>query len=282
MKTVCFLMVLLWALPAAGGDACTPLHGGLPSGPLGLSFFEGDVGRPRRVCPHNEVSISASLMAIDVADDLIVEDGNFYATLAGAGEISGSWKFSDRGELFASLEAVKYRYVQNATLIKDHLGLGFLSLGATYQTWSRGSNILAASGRMTLPTAFGYYENAWPLAFDFGLALASRPSPRLSVHAQLGSVLSFAVSHGDPGTQAGVQLLAGLEYTPWDWLGLVLDLGALLGYREGLDQLTLGAGFRFRIWEGLGIELAGMLPYAGSTASELAIVLRISYRPVSD
>jgi hypothetical protein len=275
-------MVLLWALPATAGDTCAPLHEGLPSGPLGLSFFEGDIGRPRRVCPHNEVAITGSLMAVDVSDDLIVEDGNFYATLAGAGEISGSWKFSERGELFASIEAVKYRYVQNATLINEHLGLGFLSTGATYQTWSRGSSILAITGRLTLPTAIGYYENAWPLALDFGLVLASRPMAKLSIHAQLGTVLSFAISHGDPGTQAGLQLLAGMEYTPWDWLGLVLDLGALLGYREGLDQMTLGVGFRFRIWEGLGLELASMLPVAGSTTSELAVVLRVSYRPRSD
>jgi hypothetical protein len=58
----------------------------------------------------------------------------------------------------------------------------------------------------------------------------------------------------------------------------VLQTGALLGYRQGIDRMTLGAGFRFRIWEGLGLELAGMLPWAGASPADLAMVLRISYR----
>jgi len=278
MRWLILLLVLGCPLESLAGGACETVHPGLPTGPLGLSFFDGDIGRPRRACPRSEVALSGSLLAVDVADDLIVEDGNFYATMAGGGELSGSWRFSQRGELFATLEAIKYRYVQNATLIEDRLGLGFLSLGATWQSWSRGATVLAVTGRITLPTAIGYYENAWPMAADFGLALASRPWTSLSVHAQAGGVLAFSLGSAEADPRAGVQLVAGLDYTPLDWLGLVLQTGALLGYRQGVDRLDLAAGFRFRIWEGLGLELAGMLPWAGASPADLALSLRVSYR----
>jgi hypothetical protein len=261
---------------AAAGDACPA--GGLMDGPLGLSFFEGDIGRPRRVCPRTEVVLGGGIMGVDVADDLIYEDGNFYATLAGGGELSGSWKFSQKGELFASLQAVNFRFVQNATITRTHLGMGWTSLGATYHGWSTDELILAMTGRLTLPTAFDYYEHAWPLALDAGLAAVYRPLTWLSVHGQIGAVASMAISDGDPDARAALQIVAGVECTPLDWLGLVLDLGAQLGYDAPLDQLSVAVGFRFRIWQGLGLEIAAMLPYAGESQANLAGVLRIGYR----
>jgi hypothetical protein len=261
---------------SVAGEVCS--NGGLMDGPLGLSFFEGDIGRPRRVCPRTEVMLGGGVMGVDVADDLIYEDGNFYATLAGGGELSGSWKFSERGELFASIQAVNFRFVQNATIDRTHLGMGWTSLGVTYHGWQSEKLILAMTGRLTLPTAFGYYEHAWPLALDVGLAAVYRPLNWLSVHGQVGAIASLAVSSGDPNSRAALQLVAGVECTPLEWLGLVLDLGAQLGYDAPLDLLSVALGFRFRIWRGLGLELAAMLPYAGESPANLAAVLRIGYR----
>jgi hypothetical protein len=217
-------------------------------------------------------------MGVDVADDLIYEDGNFYATLAGGGELSGSWKFSERGELFASVQAVNFRLVQNATIDRTHLGMGWTSLGATCHGWQAGKLILAMTGRLTLPTAFGYYEHAWPLALDVGVAAAYRPLSWLGVHGQVGAIGSLAVSAGDPDARAGLQIMAGVEFIPLEWLGLVLDLGAQLGYDAPLDLLSVALGFRFRIWQGLGLELAATLPYAGESQANLAVFLRIGYR----
>jgi hypothetical protein len=277
MRTL-LLTALLAVSPALtlAGEVCS--GGGLMDGPLGLSFFEGDIGRPRRVCPRTELVLGGGVMGTDVADDLISGDGNFYATLAGGGEISGSWKFSKKGELFASIQALNFRFVQNATLTRTHLGMGWTSVGATYHGWSSGELILAMTGRLTLPTAFGYYEHAWPLALDVGLAAAYRPWSWLSVHGQLGAVASLAVGRGDPNARAALQIVAGVEYTPLDWLGLVLDLGAQMGYDATLDQLNVALGFRFRIWRGLGLELAAVLPYAGESQANLAGMLRVGYR----
>jgi hypothetical protein len=247
-------------------------------GPLGLSFFEGDIGRPRRVCPRTEVVLGGGVMGTDVADDLISGDGNFYATLAGGGELSGSWRFSEKGEIFASIQAVNFRFVQNATITRTHLGMGWTSLGVTYHGWSTDKLILAMTGRLTLPTAFDYYEHAWPLALDAGVVAVYRPLAWLSVHGQVGSVASLAVSQGDPDARAALQIVAGVEFIPLEWLGLVLDLGAQLGYDAPLDQLNVALGFRFRIWQGLGLEFAAMLPYAGESQANLAGVLRIGYR----
>lgn len=272
------LTALLTISPALtlAGEVCA--GGGLMDGPLGLSFFEGDIGRPRRVCPRTEVVLGGDVMGIDVADDLLTSDGNFYATMAGGGELSGSWKFSKKGELFASIQAVNFRFVQNATITRTHLGMGWTSVGATYHGWSTDKIILAMTGRFTLPTAFDYYEHAWPLALDVGVAAVYRPLSWLSVHGQVGAVASLAVSQGDPDARAALQIVAGAECTPLDWLGLVLDLGAQLGYDAPLDQLSVALGFRFRIWRGLGLELAAMLPYAGESEANLAGVLRIGYR----
>ena len=197
MRTL-LLTALLTISPALtlAGEVCA--GGGLMDGPLGLSFFEGDIGRPRRVCPRTEVVLGGDVMGIDVADDLLTSDGNFYATMAGGGELSGSWKFSKKGELFASIQAVNFRFVQNATITRTHIGMGWTSVGATYHGWSTDKIILAMTGRFTLPTAFDYYEHAWPLALDVGVAAVYRPLSWLSVHGQVGAVASLAVSTPAP------------------------------------------------------------------------------------
>jgi len=273
--TVTILVCALSGTSSAG-EVCS--GGGLMDGPLGLSFFEGDIGRPRRVCPRTELVLGGGVMGVDVADDLITGDGNFYATLAGGGELSGSWMFSDKGELFASIQAVNFRFVQNATMTRTRLGMGWTSLGATFHGWQTEKVILAMTGRLTLPTAFDYYEHAWPLALDAGVAAFYRPLFWLGVHGQIGAISSLAVSGGDHDARAALQLVAGVEITPLEWLGVVLDLGAQLGYDAPLDLLSVGLGFRFRIWRGLGLELAAMLPYAGDSQANLAGVLRIGYR----
>lgn len=272
------LIVLVAVTPgmSRAGEVCT--DGGLMDGPLGLSFFEGDIGRPRRVCPRTEVVIGGGVMGVDVADDLIEGDGNFYATLGGGGELSGSWRFSEKGELFASIQAVNFRFVQNATMTRTRLGMGWTSLGVTYHGWQSEKLILAMTGRLTLPTAFGYYEHAWPLALDAGLAAEYRPLAWLGVHGQVGAIASMALGEGDPDSRAALQIVAGAEFTPLQWLGVVLDLGAQLGYDAPLDLLSVALGFRFRIWRGLGLELAAMLPYAGESQANLAGVLRVGYR----
>ncbi|MBW1810866.1 MAG: hypothetical protein JRJ87_21925 [Deltaproteobacteria bacterium] len=274
--TVIFVVLAILPTISMAEDVCS--YGGLPNGPLGLSFFEGDIGRPRRVCPRTELALTGGLAGIDVADDMFSDDGNFYGTLSGGGELSGSWKFSDKGEIFASIQALHFRFVQNATITKTRMGMGWTSLGATYLFFKNEILALAATGRITLPTAFGYYEHAWPLTLDAGLSAELRPLPRLSIHGQLGAITSFAIGHGDPGPRAAFQLVAGVSYRPWDWLGLVIDLGTQLGYDAPLDQLTAAAGLRFHIWEGLGIELAAMLPFAGETAANMVVGLRVSYR----
>jgi len=269
---------LLAAFPAVSlaEDVCT--SGGLMDGPLGLSFFEGDSGCPRRVCPRTEVTLDGSVMGIDVADDLFTQSGDFYATIAGGGGFSGSWKFSERGELFASFQVLNVRFVQNATITGTRTGIGWFSAGATYQGFRAGNLALAMTARLTLPTAFGYYEHAWPLAADFGVLAGYRPLEWLGLHGQLGVVSSLAMSKANPNARAGLQIISGVEFMPLEWLGVVLDLGVQLGYAAPVDMLHLGAGFRFRIWRGLGVEIGAMLPCAGETKADLAAALRIGYR----
>jgi hypothetical protein len=275
------ILTLLAALAAAfapapaHADPCARPADGLPTGPLQYAFFDGDIARPRRACPRTEVALGGGALAV-------LDTGNFYGTLGGGGALSGSWRFSDKGEAFASIEAVQFRFVQNATLKQTRIGPGFTSAGASYIAYGNELAAVALTGRLTLPTAFGLYENAWPFALDLGASLAlGLPQEMLrdvlAFHAFAGATLGLALG-GDLAAGASFSLAAGLEYTPWEWLGVVVDLTSGYGREAVLDYLGAAAGLRFRIGRGLGVELGAMLPLAGATRADFSGGLRVSWR----
>jgi hypothetical protein len=269
------ILVVVGVLALAPGralaDPCAADPGAIATGPLQLGFFDGDVARPRRACPRSEVGMSFGGRAL-------IDSRNFYGTVGAGLLFGGSYRYSEEGEVFAAIEAVQVRFVQSAVFKTTRLGLGDTSIGAAHRVVDLGGATVAATGRLTLPTAVGLYENAWPFAVDLGAAFAWRPASRLGIHGHVGFIGAAAMGRGDPAPRLGVQALAGVDFRVFEWLALVLDVGSQHGWAAAVDQVTVAPGLRAALGRRFGLEVGAMVPVAGATRADAAFALRGSWR----
>ncbi len=266
------LLVLLLASPRALAEVCREADAGLPEGPVSASFHEVDFARARRACLRSEVGLGGSGGAI-------IDTPNFYGTLNANGLLFGSWTFAKGStELFATAEVIRWVYAQNATLKGTSLGLGQLSVGASRVVLATEEAQVTPSVRLMLPTATGE-ANVHVLGFEAGVASTVRPLPPLQLHGFAGAQVAGGVFSPAPSQpRAGALLVVGLQYSPWSWAALAVDLNARFGLRAALDSLAPAFALRFGVGRHVGVELAATLPVAGADRHDFAGALRVSYR----
>ena len=110
-------------LPLPGRAApCDSQGYGLPTGPVAAGLLEGELGRAHRTCGRSE-------LAVDAGGLLVVDLDNFYGRLAAGLRLEGSWAWGPRGELFGSLEVLRYDSLITP-LSSSSLGLGHATVGA--------------------------------------------------------------------------------------------------------------------------------------------------------
>lgn len=274
MNAKTLMMVLLLGLPLAARaeeQACASSSGAGPgSGPVATAgFHEADFATGRRACPRTELGLSErAAAALHLAD--------FFATLGAHTHLFGSYALDSKTELFGTLELLRYQYVQNATLKVSSLSFGQLTAGATRVVYQEGPLAVAPSARLMLPTSS---LGVATLGVELGAAADYRLAERLSLHGYAGADLSVGLSAAAAQPLAGALLSAGIQYTPWSWLGLVVDLDAHLGARAPVDYLAPAIALRFALWRGLGAELGGAFPLLGVDPHTAVAALRLSYRP---
>lgn len=251
------LLVVLVGLasPAALAGVCDEAPKGVPMGPLPFSIQTGELAQPRSPCPRTQLFLGGEGQAI-------VRTEEFYGNLQANAVVGGSYAVNSRLELSASFEPLLFQQVISS-LQATHLGLGHGALGVTVVAFDEGPFVLSATARTTLPFAFGLYKNAWPVGLDAGLTGALQLSPFLRGYASVLGVGSFVLSAGDSLRRAGVLTLGGAELILFDWVSLVGEAKALTLYEADLDHVSLSAGVRTRIWDGLGAELYATAPVAG-------------------
>jgi hypothetical protein len=238
---------------------------GMPVGPAVAGFYDGDLGRARRACHRSEVGFGgAGIVVADLA--------NFYGHILAGGTLDASWAATDRVEVFASLEAVRYESVLGA-IAADYVGLGHTALGGSYAL----SEGMAIDGKVVLPTAAGLYENAFPYAMDLGLTVSREAGP-LVAHGAIYALGSVAASEGPAFPRAGLSGTLGAEWRPVKPFAVALDVNAGFGYTAGLDHIAAGLALRGAIGERGGIELAATVPLAGEQRALAAAELRGSVR----
>lgn len=254
----------------AGGGPCEAPRAAMATGPLQVAVSEGELFLPRRACPRAEIYGG-------LAGAALIDTPAFFGTLSAGVSVGGSFPYARGGEVFAVVGLLHYRFVQNATLTGSQLGPGTTSAGATHPIF-RGENIaLAATARLTLPTALGTYENAWPLYAGAGLALSYRVAPRLRAHGQLGALGGLTLGRGPLAPRGAIQSRAGLSFE-FGRAAAVADAGADFGYGAPLDRAYVAPGFRLAPWRQLAAEAAIMLPFAGADRSDAALSLRAAWR----
>ncbi|MBI3184858.1 MAG: transporter [Myxococcales bacterium] len=239
---------------------------GLPEGPVALGLLEADVATGRRACPRTEVGLMGRAGAV-------IDNADFYGAIGASGAVFGSYAASPKLELFGTFEALRYEYVQNATLKGSSTSLGQLTAGATYLGWQSGELLLGASGRVMLPT--GLYTGIRVMGFEVSGVGSYRFGERLELHGHLGSDTSFGLSAAQPLPRAGMLLGAGAQYSPCSRLGVVLDLNGRFG---PTSYFAPALALRFRIAGGLGGELAATAPLLGTDRHDAMLGLRLGYR----
>jgi hypothetical protein len=238
----------------------------MPEGAATVGYFEADVATGRRACPRTEVGVGGRFGAI-------IDVAHFYGNLGVNGVVSGSYAVNRKLEIYATLEAVSFSYVQTA-LKQTNVTLGHMTAGVTYQAYQLGSSFAGAiSGRLLLPTSF-QIPNARSIGIELGHASTWRPKSWLEVHTYLGGDFSAAISAGDSYPRFGGVLVLGAALTPLSWFSFVLDATGRLG---AISYFAPTAALRFKV-SSLGIELAGTLPLAGNDRHNFIAGLRLSWR----
>lgn len=270
---VCTALVsLALAFPALGAaqreTVCA--RDGMPVGPAQASLREADFALARRACPRSEAAVGAAGAAI-------IRPEEFYGNARVAAQLSGSWAYAGDGEVFGTLEPLRYETVISSVEASE-IGPGAVSGGVTQGIAGTEAWRVALSGRLALLGLFAAYQNAWPVGLDLGLVGSLRTGRALSWHGRLGALGSVALGEGASQPRAGGLLTAGLAFRPWSWLATVLDAEMGMGYAALFDVVSLSPALRFAIGSRLGIEFGGLVPVAGRERALAAALLRLSWR----
>ena len=116
------VLLLLPATARAEGGCEQWIAPALAEGPITFGFQSADVATGRRACPRTEVGFG-------MQGGAIIETANFYGAITAAGLLSGSFAVRPDLEVFATLEALRFQFVQNATLTGTTMHLGQLTIG---------------------------------------------------------------------------------------------------------------------------------------------------------
>ncbi len=266
--------VPLWLAAGAAAeplDACPGTDRKLASGPAAVSLFEGEVGAPIRACPRTELRAGPTGSAL-------IDTPAFFGTIDAALRLAGAYHYGEAGELFASVELPRYRFLQNATLTGSTFGFGWASAGATHRLHDRRGLRVAAAARLSTPAGPGSYTSAWPVYAELGAAASWRAAAAISVHAYAGSITGAALGRGPGGLRVGWQHRAGAAYQLGRRLDLLLDAGVVLGYSAALHSFDVSPGLRVRAWRDLSAELAVAVPIAGAIRTDVVGELFLAWR----
>ncbi len=225
---------------------------GLLEGPARASMFDADTVSGRRACARTEVGLEGRFRAI-------IDTPNFYGDVHLDGQLHGSYVLVPRTELFFAFEVVRSDYVQNAVLKTTTLSVGQLTTGASWTFHEAELVAVALSGRIMWPTG-SHIPNSRLMGFELGGALTFRPHDAWELHAALGADLSFVISAATPDARPGANGLVGVQFSPFSWAALVLDVAGRWGPTSALMPI---GGLRFRIGP-VGLELSGGLPLIGN------------------
>ena len=236
-------------------------------GPVPVSFNNGRFGAPRRACPTTELALGG-------AANLTADVENFYGNIRASGLLTWSFALADDLEAFVELEPVRWQTVISS-LDAETLGFGHTSFGATHLLFND-EIAFGLSGRLSLPTATGYYDGNYPLAFDGAALLTTWLHPVLEVHGAVGVVTSAGIGNGPSDPRAGFYLLGGATLRPARWFALVADVDVGFLHDDALDHVAVGGGPRFIIGS-FGIDLFLEAPLAGGDRTTVAGLLLLRY-----
>jgi hypothetical protein len=227
----------------------------LQGAPIALTLGLADFGATPPSCASTGVALEARGSAL-------IDTPDFYGALTAEAVLTGTFALGEATWVSAAVSALRYRFVQNASVVGTELGLGPTSVGL-HRVMLRGARWrVAPYGRLLLPTETGRHFSL-QLGLEAGASGSFEPMPGLS----LGGGLSLPVTAVVLGERTLWQLAprASLDatYAPWRWLELAGGAELRLALEGGLDFVAPKVAVRLYPWRTLHVQLAGMMPLAG-------------------
>ena len=243
----------------------------LDEGPITIGFYPAEHSTGRRACARTEAGVILGGGAeIDIP--------NFRAVLGGGATVFGSYAVMPKLEVFATLDALRFTYAQNASPSATTLALGQLSGGASYQVMSTEAMALAFNARMIVPTQFDTI-NVHSSGIEGGASLSYRFGDAFEAHAFTGIGATFALfTPGPMLLRPSILLGVGGAWSPASWFALALDVQSHFGDRfivdEYVDYVAPTLGLRFKPSKSLFMEFGLAMQVAGARTIQLSPSLR--------
>lgn len=239
-----------WAQRCSRGRAGVPL-------PVALTMGPADFGTTPAPCSDPRVGV-------DLRGAALIDEPDFYGALAAEAVISGTVPITRRLWLTGALTALRYRYVQNATLLATDLGLGPSDLGLHVGLIAQGDLRVSTYVRVLLPTETPT-QYALRTGIEAGVAALWTPHRRVNLLGGLSVPveISFLGGHGLAygSVRASIDAAALIS----TWFEPVLGVEVRVGNDPGgpLEYVAPRLSLRAHLGRGAALHLTAIAPLGG-------------------
>jgi hypothetical protein len=269
----------------AGGDATDA------GGDGGAAAFASPASNAlvaiRRSEPRTEVALSLGASVVDVPARVTPLGTIPYRNglQRGAVELEGSWSPAPRWEVFATVNAMAFRWMVLGGTEQRQVTFGSTTAGTTWVPVSLPGGRLDAGIflRVLAPTSQevnGVHVWGVQQGLTFrGVAtrwLAWFGGASFRVTQTWGSIPTGGTTRSADQTQTGVSGMLGLAFVPAAWLRVVTQCSGNLPFVTGSEQLSPGLAFRF-VNGPFGAELGASIPVLGQGGTFNSMA-RVSWR----
>jgi hypothetical protein len=276
---------------AAGGEAGDTGSGGDDGGDGGAAAFVSPASNAlvaiRRSEPRSEVALSLGAAVVDQPAHVTPLGTIPYRNglQRGAVELEGSWAPATRWEVFATVNAMAFRWLLVGGTEQRQLTLGSTTVGTTWVPVSLPGGRLDAGLflRVLLPTS-QEVDGVHVWGFQPGLTFRGVATRWLTWFGGAsfrgsqtwGSITTSVTTRSANQTQTGASAMLGVAFVPAPWLRLVAQCAGNLPFGRGSDQLSPGLAFRF-VNGPFGAEIGASIPLLGQTRT-FSSMARVSWR----
>ena len=254
----------VWAAPC---DAKVP-EAGVPArvalGPAGL-------GAVPEACGANDISLQGFASALIATEE-------FYGGLDAGLTLRARFELGPRHWLSLWIPGLEYRFVANATIEAESVGMGAGAAGYHYALPLGKAAQLAPFVRLMLPTE-SVYQNAVRYGFDHGVAGIWRATGWLELVGGFDFAALVTVGSGAYHVSYQPNLSAEAVAAPVGFLAVAA--GAGLRFRGGDDaafeSFDPRIALRIYPYRGLRVEAAAMLPLGGADRTDLVLGVNLGW-----
>lgn len=269
-----FVLALALSLSPAVSSAqrCSRGRAGAPL-PIALTMGPADFGTTPVPCSDPRVGL-------DVRGAALIDEPDFYGALGAEAVLSGTVPLTRRLWLTGALTALRYRFVQNATLIATDMGLGPSDVGLHVGIITEERLRVSTYVRVLLPTETPT-QYALRSGVEAGVAALWTPHRRVNLLGGLSVPveMSFLGGHG----LAYGSVRASIDATTLisTWFEPVLGVEVRVGNDPGgaLEYVAPRLSLRAHTGRGVMLHLTAMAPLGGieRTLARFSLGLQIGF-----